>query len=85
VGYDNIKMLKPGDYIYLNGEYKAQIVDIQRYLTFRDAVNENNFKLLVPNASSVKEVVELYEMLFPLWKQRQFGAYILKIKYPTNR
>ena len=83
VGYDNIKKFKVGDYVYLNGEYKAQITDIKRYPTFKNAVNENNYKLLIPDAHSVEETVKIYEKLFPLWKQRKLGVYIFRIKYPV--
>lgn len=81
VGYDNIKKFKVGDYVYLNGEYKAQITDIKRYPTFKDAVNENNYKLLIPDAHAVEETVKTYEKLFPLWKQEKLGVYIFEIKY----
>ncbi len=80
VGYDNIKKLKVGDYVYLNGKYKGQIIDIKRYPTFKDAVDENNYKLLIPDIHSVEETVKIYEKLFPLWKQRKLGVYIFKIK-----
>jgi ASC-1-like (ASCH) protein len=83
VGYDGIKKLKVGDFIYLNGEYKAQITDIKRYPTFKDAVDEKNYKLLIPEAHSVEETLKVYEGLFPLWKQRKLGVYILGIKYPV--
>jgi ASC-1-like (ASCH) protein len=81
VGSDNIKKFKVGDYVYLNGEYKAQITDIKRYPTFKDAVNENNYKLLIPDAHAVEETVKTYEKLFPLWKQEKLGVYIFEIKY----
>ena len=83
VGYPNIKKFKVGDYVYLNGEYKAQITDIKRYPTFKDAVDEHNYKLLIPDAHSVEETVEMYEKLFPQWKQENLGVYIFEIKYPV--
>ena len=83
VGYDNIKKFRVGDYVYLNGEYKAKIIDIKNFHTFKDAVTENNYKLLIPEAHSVEETVKIYEKLFPLWKQRKLGVYIFGIKYPT--
>lgn len=84
IGYDNIKRLKVGDYIYLNGQHKAQIVDIKKYPTFKDAVDESNFRLLIPDTHSVEEALEIYEMLYPLWKQRKLGVYIFRIKYPVE-
>lgn len=83
VGYNNIKKFKVGDYVYLNGKYKAQIIDIKRYRTFKDAVNENNYKLLIPDAYSVEETVKMYEKLIPLWKQKKLGVYIFEIRYPV--
>jgi ASC-1-like (ASCH) protein len=83
IGYDNIKKFKVGDSVYLNGEYKALITDIKEFPTFEDAVNENNYKLLIPDARSVEETVKIYEKLFPLWKQRKLGVYIFTIKYPV--
>ena len=82
VGYDNIKRFKMGDFVYLNGEYKAQIIDIKTYSTFKEALDKNNYKLLIPDAHSVEETVKVYEKLFPLWRQRKLGVYIFKIKYP---
>lgn len=83
VGYDNIKKFEVGDYIYLNGKFKAQITDIKKYPTFRDAVNEDNYKLLIPDAVSIEETIEIYENLFPLWKQKELGVYLFRIKYPV--
>ncbi len=83
VGYDNIKKFKVGDYIYLNGKYKAQIIDIKKYSTFKEAVDENNYKLLIPDANSPEEAIKVYEKLYPIWKQTQLGVYIFKIKYPV--
>lgn len=80
IGYDNIKQLKVGDYIYLNGQYKTQIVNIKKYPTFKDAMDKNNFKILIPDAHSVEETLEIYEKLYPLWKQRKLGVYIFRIK-----
>lgn len=83
VGYDNIKKFEVGDYVYLNGEYKAKIIDIKKFPSFKDAVNKNNYKLLIPEAHSVEETVEIYDKLFPLGKQRNLGVYIFGIKYPA--
>ena len=83
VGYNNITRFKVGDFVYLNGEYKAQITDIKKFPTFKDAVNENNYKVLIPDAHSIEETVKIYEKLFPLWKQRKLGVYIFGIKYPA--
>lgn len=84
VGYNNIKRLKVGDYIYLNGQHKAQIVGIKKYHTFKDAVDESNFRLLIPDTHSVEEAIKIYEKLYPIWKQRKFGVYIFRIKYPVE-
>ena len=83
VGYDNIRRFKVGDYVYLNGKYKAQIVGIRKYSTFAEALSEENYKLLIPDANSIKEAIEVYNNLYPLWKQKNFGVYIFEIKYPV--
>jgi len=83
VGHDNIRRFKVGDYVYLNGKYKAQIVGIRRYSTFEEALNEENCKLLVPDANSIEEAIEVYNKLYPLWKQKNLGVYIFEIKYPV--
>ena len=38
VGYDNIRRFRVGDYVYLNGRYKAQITGIQIYSTFEESL-----------------------------------------------
>jgi len=83
VGYEGIKKIKVGDYIYLNGQHKAQIVSVQKYPTFKVAVNEENYKLLIPDASSSDETVRVYEKIYPLRKQEKLGVYIFEIKYPA--
>jgi len=82
VGYNNIRNLKIGDLILLNGRFRAQIIDIRRYPTFKDAINEKNYKLLIPDASSIDETIKMYEKIFPLEKQIELGIYILELRYP---
>jgi len=76
--------LRPGDFVYLNGEHKAQITGVKKYPSFRDAINNNNYKLLVPHAKSVEEAVRVYDKLFPTWKQKELGVYIFQIEYPVH-
>lgn len=83
VGYEDIRRFKVGDYVYLNEEYKAQITNIYKYSTFKEAVNEKNYKLLIPDASSVGEAVKIYNSIYPIWKQKEFGVYIFEVKYPV--
>ena len=73
VGYDNIRRFKAGDYVYLNEEYRAKITNVWKYSTFNEAVNENNYKLLIPDANSLGEAIRIYENLYPLWKQKKLG------------
>jgi len=83
IGYDNIRNLKKGDIVYLNGEYKAQIVGVRKFSMFREAVTQENYKRLIPDAKSPEDALRVYEMLYPLWKQRKYGVYIFEIKYPV--
>ena len=83
VGYDNIRRLKVGDYVRLNGQYEVQIMNIRKYSTFEEALNKENYKLLIPDANSIEEAVKEYNNLYPLWKQKEFGVYIFEIKYPV--
>jgi len=83
VGYDSVRRFKIGDFVYLNGRYRTQIVSIRRYSTFREALNKENYKLLIPDANSIEKAREVYDKLYPLWKQRKLGVYILEIKYPA--
>jgi ASC-1-like (ASCH) protein len=85
VGYDNIRDLRIGVDIYLNGEHRARIVDIKNYASFQDAITEDNYRLLIPDAHSPEETIRTYEQLFPLWKQKKLGVYILKLKYPVEK
>jgi ASC-1-like (ASCH) protein len=84
IGYDHICRFRIGDIVYLNGEYKAQIIEVKKYSTFKDAINENNFKLLIPDANSIDDALNCYEKLFPLWKQQKYGVYVFTIKYPIK-
>jgi len=83
IGYGNIRRFKVGDYVYLNGKYKAQIVGIRKYSTFAEALSEENYKLLIPDANSIEEAIGVYNKLYPLWKQKTLGVYIFEIKYPV--
>jgi len=83
IGYDNIRRFNVGDYVYLNGKYKAQIVGIRKYSTFEEALSEENYKLLIPDANSIEEAIGVYNKLYPLWKQKNFDVYIFEIKYPV--
>ncbi|MEK6808004.1 MAG: ASCH domain-containing protein [Nanoarchaeota archaeon] len=83
VGYDNIRRFKVGDYIYLNDKYRAKIINIWTHTTFRDAISDSNYKLLIPDATSADDAIKTYESLYPLWKQKQLGVYIFELKYPA--
>ncbi len=83
VGYDSIKRFKVGDYVYLNGKYKAQIMKIWTYSTFKEALQYYDHELLVPDVNSQEEALRVYNSLYPLWKQRKYGVYIFEIKYPV--
>lgn len=82
VGYDNIKRINIGDFVSLNGKYKAKIQAIQKYKSFKEALNENNFRLLIPDALSIEEALNIYNEIYPLWKQEKLGVIIFRIKYP---
>ncbi len=82
VGYENIKKLKTGEIISLNGKYNAKIIKIQKFSSFKEALNINNYKKLLPNASSIDDALNIYSNIYPLWKQEKLGVFILEIKYP---
>ena len=84
VGYNNIRKFKRGDYVYLNGIYKAKIVNIWTYSTFEEALQNYDYKLLIPDANSQQDALRVYNNLYPLWKQRKYGVYIFEIKYPVQ-
>lgn len=83
IGYDNISKIEIGDFVLLNGVYKAKITKIKRYSTFIEAVNESNYKLLIPDSKSIEDTLRIYERLFPIWKQKKFGVIIFTIQYPA--
>jgi ASC-1-like (ASCH) protein len=80
VGYGNIKNIQVNDHIYFNGRYKAKITKVSKYPSFRQAVNKENYKKLIPDADSHENAISIYESLFPLWKQRQLGVYIFEFE-----
>lgn len=80
VGYENIKNIKRNDQILFNGRYKARILRVSRYTTFKEALSKEDFKKLIPDVDSQKESLQLYESLFPLWKQEKLGVYIFEFK-----
>ncbi len=80
VGYRNIKLIKKGDEIYINGIYKVIIEDKWEYNSFKEALKHHPYKELIPDAKDEEDVVNAYRLLYPEWKEKKYGVVIFKIK-----
>ena len=84
VGYDNIRKINVNDTILIQGTDPFYVRNLNMYASFQEAVKENNYKRLIPDAKSVMEAIKIYEDIYPVWKQKKLGVYIFEIKRFRN-
>ena len=89
IGYWNNREIEVDDEVSVSSHASSRsliikITDKIEYppgTMFGDVITEENYKSLVPIASSPDEAVSIYDRLCPLEKQKRFGVLLFDIAY----
>lgn len=80
VGYDTINRIQIGEYIRLvthTGSFEVKVKDIRRYQSFGEMLQKESWKQIVPDAKSCKEVLSLFNQIYPANKEK-LGVVVLE-------
>ena len=78
VGYGNIRQLKPGMQLLLNGEYPVSIKAVRRYNSFEEMIAREDVEKIVPGKEK-EEVLQILKMLYPPFKEK-LGVFVIEIE-----
>lgn len=68
---DTIKFLKEP---LLNKSFKVRVVDLFRYNSFEDIINEFDISILADKSMTKEELIPILENFYPKEKQKQYGV-----------
>jgi ASC-1-like (ASCH) protein len=78
VGYSNIRQLKPGMQLLLNGESPVRIKAIRKYDSFEKMISEEDSGKIVPGVEE-NEVLRILKTLYPPFKEK-LGVFVIEIE-----
>ena len=79
VNYPDLRAINKGEQVKFFWEHLSlivEVVDVRRYLTFREMLSKEDIKKLVPGMSSAQALIE-YESIYPDWKVRKNGGLVV--------
>jgi ASC-1-like (ASCH) protein len=82
VGYDSIRRIKANELIQLsagNVSGVVRVTAVRRYDHFRDLLNTEGFKTIVPQVKSEEEALRLLQEIYPAEKEA-LGVYAFQIE-----
>lgn len=81
VGYPDIKRISVGDTITFKdySKDKFDIIRISRYENFEEMSKKEELEKAVPNVNNKKEIVKLYQKIYPRDKEK-LGVYVFEIR-----
>lgn len=78
VGYSNIRQLKPGMQLLLNGEYPVRIKAIRRYDSFERMAMKEDVEKIVPGRAK-EEVLQILKAIYPPFKEK-LGVFVIELE-----
>ncbi len=83
VNYPELRSIKKGEQIKFFWEHLSlviEVVDVRRYLIFKEMLFKEDVKKLVPEMSREQALLE-YESIYPDWKvEKNGGVVVFEIK-----
>ncbi|MFH1978667.1 MAG: hypothetical protein ABIJ92_05050 [Candidatus Aenigmatarchaeota archaeon] len=70
---------------YRNKRLLTRISRIDKYdpgITFRDVIDETNYRKLIPFAQNPEDAIRMYDDLNPIEKQTEYGVVIFEFECP---
>ncbi len=85
VGTSYYTKIKPGDVVCFHNRTKeiwCEIIRTRSYPTFKDMLEKEGLKKMLPQANSIEDGVQIYRG-FPTFaeKERKFGAFAIEVKF----
>lgn len=83
VGYRNIRELKTGMTLILNGEQRVRIREIREYPSFAEMVGKEDVNLIGPDLSK-EEILRVLRSIYPPLKEK-LGVFVIEIELPSAK
>jgi len=77
----NIRQLKPGMQLLLNGQYPVKIRAIRTYKTFEEMLAKEEAEKIVPGTQQ-EEVLKVLKSIYPSSKEK-LGVFVIELEKPA--
>ncbi len=85
VAYPWLKGISTGDKIIFNDEIPVTVTGSKLYETFRQALREENVKLIFPDEPSFERALKRFHGMYPKWKENRYGVIAIRFKVLGGR